>query len=174
MHAAIVFPGQGSQFAGMADVWITHDAARDVLDDATDAIGRDIVAGCRDEAALTTTEFVQPALLACDVAAFRVLDALGVPFGGAAGDPRSVIEALVAADVVDLADALRIVADGINSLRDPSRAILMVTHYQRLLDHVQPSHVHVLARGRILKSGGPELARELELRGYDWLLEAAA
>jgi Fe-S cluster assembly ATP-binding protein len=71
-------------------------------------------------------------------------------------------------------DALRIVADGINSLRDPARAIVMVTHYQRLLDHVQPSHVHVLARGRILKSGGPELARELEQRGYDWLLEAAA
>jgi len=71
-------------------------------------------------------------------------------------------------------DALRIVADGINSLRDPSRAIVMVTHYQRLLDHVQPSHVHVLARGRILKSGGPELARELEQRGYDWLLESAA
>jgi Fe-S cluster assembly ATP-binding protein len=71
-------------------------------------------------------------------------------------------------------DALRIVADGINSLRDPSRAIVMVTHYQRLLDHVQPSHVHVLARGRILKSGGPELALELEQRGYDWLLEAAA
>jgi len=71
-------------------------------------------------------------------------------------------------------DALRIVADGINSLRDPSRAIVLVTHYQRLLDHVQPSHVHVLARGRILRSGGPELARELEQRGYDWLLEAAA
>jgi Fe-S cluster assembly ATP-binding protein len=71
-------------------------------------------------------------------------------------------------------DALRVVADGINSLRDPARAIVMVTHYQRLLDHVQPSHVHVLARGRILKSGGPELARELEQRGYDWLLEAAA
>ncbi|HMA12510.1 MAG TPA: Fe-S cluster assembly ATPase SufC, partial [Steroidobacteraceae bacterium] len=71
-------------------------------------------------------------------------------------------------------DALRIVADGINSLRDPSRAIVLVTHYQRLLDHVQPSHVHVLARGRILKSGGPELARELEQRGYDWLLDAAA
>ena len=71
-------------------------------------------------------------------------------------------------------DALRIVADGINSLRDPARAIVMVTHYQRLLDHVQPSHVHVLGRGRILKSGGPELARELEQRGYDWLLDAAA
>jgi Fe-S cluster assembly ATP-binding protein len=70
-------------------------------------------------------------------------------------------------------DALRIVADGINSLRDPARAIVLVTHYQRLLDHVQPAHVHVLARGRIVKSGGPELARELEQRGYDWLLEAA-
>jgi Fe-S cluster assembly ATP-binding protein len=71
-------------------------------------------------------------------------------------------------------DALRIVAEGINSLRDPARAIVMVTHYQRLLDHVQPEHVHVLARGRIVRSGGPELARELEQRGYDWLLEAAA
>ena len=71
-------------------------------------------------------------------------------------------------------DALRIVADGINSLRDPARAIVMVTHYQRLLDHVQPTQVHVLARGRIVRSGGPELARELELRGYDWLLEEAA
>jgi Fe-S cluster assembly ATP-binding protein len=70
-------------------------------------------------------------------------------------------------------DALRIVADGINSLRDPARAIVLVTHYQRLLDHVQPAHVHVLARGRIVKTGGPELARELEQRGYDWLLEAA-
>ena len=71
-------------------------------------------------------------------------------------------------------DALRIVADGINSLRDPARAIVMVTHYQRLLDHVQPTQVHVLARGRIVRSGGPELARELEQRGYDWLLEEAA
>ena len=51
---------------------------------------------------------------------------------------------------------------------------MLVTHYQRLLDHVVPDHVHVLARGRILRSGGPELARELEQRGYDWLLEDAA
>ena len=110
MHAAIVFPGQGSQFAGMADVWITHDAAREVLDDATDAIGRDIVAGCHDEEALATTEFVQPAMLACDVAAFRVLDALAVTFVGAAGHSLGEFAALVAAEVVDLADALRIVA----------------------------------------------------------------
>jgi Fe-S cluster assembly ATP-binding protein len=71
-------------------------------------------------------------------------------------------------------DALKVVAAGINSLRAPERGILLVTHYQRLLDHVQPDRVHVLARGRIVKSGGPELARELEQRGYDWLLEQAA
>jgi [acyl-carrier-protein] S-malonyltransferase len=94
----------------MADVWRTRDVARAVLDDATDAIGRDIVAGSRDEAALATTEFVQPAILACDVAAFRVLDALGVAFVGAAGHSLGEFAALVAADVLELADALRIVA----------------------------------------------------------------
>jgi Fe-S cluster assembly ATP-binding protein len=71
-------------------------------------------------------------------------------------------------------DALKVVAAGINTLRAPERAIVLVTHYQRLLDHVHPDHVHVLARGRIVKSGGPELARELEQRGYDWLLDEAA
>jgi Fe-S cluster assembly ATP-binding protein len=71
-------------------------------------------------------------------------------------------------------DALKVVADGINSLRSPERSMVLVTHYQRLLDHVQPDKVHVLAQGRILRSGGPELARELEQRGYDWLLENAA
>ena len=110
MHAAIVFPGQGSQYVGMADVWKTHDAARAVLDDATDAIGRDVVAGCRDEDALETTEFVQPAILACDVAAFRVLGALGVTFVGAAGHSLGEFAALVAAEVVALEDALRVVA----------------------------------------------------------------
>jgi Fe-S cluster assembly ATP-binding protein len=71
-------------------------------------------------------------------------------------------------------DALKVVAAGINSLRSPERAILLVTHYQRLLDHVTPDAVHVLVGGRFVKSGGPELARELEQRGYDWLLEEAA
>ncbi len=69
-------------------------------------------------------------------------------------------------------DALKLVADGINTLRSPERATLMITHYQRLLDYVEPHRVHVLAGGRIVKSGGPELAKELEERGYGWL-EAA-
>jgi Fe-S cluster assembly ATP-binding protein len=71
-------------------------------------------------------------------------------------------------------DALKLVAAGINSLRDASRAIVLVTHYQRLLDHVVPDFVHVLSRGRIALSGDRTLALELERRGYDWLGEPAA
>jgi Fe-S cluster assembly ATP-binding protein len=66
-------------------------------------------------------------------------------------------------------DALSVVANGINALRGPQRAMILVTHYQRLLDYVVPDFVHVLARGRIVKSGGKELAHELERRGYGWL-----
>jgi Fe-S cluster assembly ATP-binding protein len=64
-------------------------------------------------------------------------------------------------------DALRIVADGVNALRSPERAMLVITHYQRLLDYIRPDRVHVLAQGRIAASGGPELAHELEASGYD-------
>jgi Fe-S cluster assembly ATP-binding protein len=71
-------------------------------------------------------------------------------------------------------DALKVVASGINSLRADGRAIVLVTHYQRLLDYVVPDHVHVLAGGRIVRSGGKELALELERRGYDWVLQEAA
>ena len=71
-------------------------------------------------------------------------------------------------------DALRIVAAGVNSLKRPDRATVVVTHYQRLLNYIVPDYVHVLAGGRIIKSGGKELALELEAKGYDWLLEGAA
>ena len=64
-------------------------------------------------------------------------------------------------------DALRIVSDGVNALRSPDRAMLVITHYQRLLDYIKPDRVHVLANGRIVASGGPELALELEASGYD-------
>ncbi|MEX0604902.1 MAG: Fe-S cluster assembly ATPase SufC [Marinobacter sp.] len=66
-------------------------------------------------------------------------------------------------------DALKVVADGVNALKSKDRAVLMVTHYQRLLNHIVPDFVHVLADGRIVKSGGKELALELEERGYGWL-----
>ena len=70
-------------------------------------------------------------------------------------------------------DALRIVADGVNAMRSPERAMLVITHYQRLLDYVQPDKVHVLAAGRIAATGGPELAHELEREGYDKYARAA-
>jgi Fe-S cluster assembly ATP-binding protein len=70
-------------------------------------------------------------------------------------------------------DALKIVAKGVNSMRSENRGILLITHYQRLLDYIKPDHVHVMAEGRIVKSGGPELALELEKEGYEFLKEPA-
>ncbi|MBM09526.1 MAG: Fe-S cluster assembly ATPase SufC [Magnetovibrio sp.] len=70
-------------------------------------------------------------------------------------------------------DALKIVSDGVNALRSPERATLVITHYQRLLDHIVPDYVHVLANGRIQRSGGKELANELEEKGYSEFAEAA-
>ncbi len=71
-------------------------------------------------------------------------------------------------------DALKVVAEGVNALRSPDRAFVLVTHYQRLLDYIEPDFVHVLAGGRIIRSGDKSLALELEARGYDWVLEEAA
>ena len=71
-------------------------------------------------------------------------------------------------------DALKAVAEGVNALRSPDRSIVLVTHYQRLLDYIEPDHVHVLSKGRIVKSGDKSLALELEEKGYDWLTETAA
>ncbi|MDX1480135.1 MAG: Fe-S cluster assembly ATPase SufC [Woeseiaceae bacterium] len=71
-------------------------------------------------------------------------------------------------------DALKAVAEGVNRLRSKDRAIVLVTHYQRLLDYVEPDHVHVLSGGRIVRSGDKSLALELEEKGYDWLQEAAS
>jgi Fe-S cluster assembly ATP-binding protein len=70
-------------------------------------------------------------------------------------------------------DALRAVAEGVNALRSPDRAIVLVTHYQRLLDYVEPDFVHVLSEGRIVRSGDKSLALQLEEKGYDWVREAA-
>lgn len=71
-------------------------------------------------------------------------------------------------------DALKAVAEGVNALRTPERAIILVTHYQRLLDYIEPDFVHVLSEGRIVRSGDKSLALELEERGYDWVREAAS
>ena len=69
-------------------------------------------------------------------------------------------------------DALQVVANGVNSQRDGERSFIVVTHYQRLLDFIEPDYVHILAQGKIVKSGGPELAKEVEASGYAWLGQA--
>jgi len=71
-------------------------------------------------------------------------------------------------------DALKAVANGVNALRNPERAIILVTHYQRLLDYIEPDHVHVLSKGKIIRSGDKSLALELEDKGYEWVQEAAS
>ena len=71
-------------------------------------------------------------------------------------------------------DALRLVAEGVNLMRSPQRAMVVITHYQRLLDYIRPDRVHVLADGRIVESGGPELALQLEEHGYAWIRERVA
>jgi Fe-S cluster assembly ATP-binding protein len=71
-------------------------------------------------------------------------------------------------------DALKLVAEGVNHLRDPKRAMLVITHYQRLLDYIVPDRIHVLANGKIVAEGGKELARELEAKGYDQIIKDAA
>ncbi len=70
-------------------------------------------------------------------------------------------------------DALRIVSEGVNQLLSPNIGVLVITHYQRILNYIKPEHIHILVNGRIVMSGGPELALELEERGYDWVKEAA-
>jgi [acyl-carrier-protein] S-malonyltransferase len=94
----------------MADVWTTHPVSRELLEEASAAIGMDVVGGSRDEQLIATTEFVQPALLALDVAAFRVLEAAGAAFAGAAGHSLGEFAALVAAGVLDFGAALDLVA----------------------------------------------------------------
>ncbi|HVJ08942.1 MAG TPA: Fe-S cluster assembly ATPase SufC [Acidisarcina sp.] len=71
-------------------------------------------------------------------------------------------------------DALKVVSEGVNAMRSPERAIVLVTHYQRLLDYIVPDFVHVLANGKIIRSGGPELALELEDKGYGWIEPVSA
>ena len=71
-------------------------------------------------------------------------------------------------------DALKAVANGVNALRNPDRAIILVTHYQRLLDYIEPDYVHVLSKGKIIRSGDKSLALELEDKGYEWVQEAAS
>ena len=122
MGLAVLFPGQGSQRVGMADPWLEHPAGRAVIEEVSDALGLDVAAGCRDEALLATTDFVQPALLACDLAALRVLEAEGVEAAAAAGHSLGEFAALVAAGVLELPAAAALVAERGRAMQEAARA----------------------------------------------------
>ena len=135
----------------------------------------------RGEAPLTAAEFLKKAKEACKQVQLP-LDFLkrGVNEGFSGGEKKrneifqmAILEPKLAIlDETDSGldiDALKIVAEGVNSLRNENRAFILVTHYQRLLNYIKPDHVHVLSKGKIIRSGGPELALELEEKGYDWL-----
>jgi Fe-S cluster assembly ATP-binding protein len=140
----------------------------------------------RDEAEITAPAFLK---LARDSAARLKMDfemlrrPLNVGFSGGEKKRMEILQMAMLSprflilDETDSGldiDALRIVSEGVNALRAPDRGMLVITHYQRLLDYVQPDRVHVLAGGRIVASGGPELAHELEREGYDKYAREAA
>jgi Fe-S cluster assembly ATP-binding protein len=140
----------------------------------------------RGESDLTTPDFmrrVREAARSLKIDQEMLRRPLNVGFSGGEKKRFEVLQmALLAPEVSVLdetdsgldIDALRIVAEGVNALRNPKRTFVVITHYQRLLDHIKPDVVHVMARGRIVASGGPELALELERNGYrDYAEEAA-
>ena len=110
LRCGILFPGQGSQYRGMADPWIEHPAGLQVLDEVSELLGWDVVEKSRDSEALGRTDIVQPALFACDLAAFAVVSAEGVPCDGVAGHSLGEYAALVASGAVELAPGLSALA----------------------------------------------------------------
>ncbi|WP_454814082.1 Fe-S cluster assembly ATPase SufC [Labrys neptuniae] len=139
----------------------------------------------RGEAELTTPDFIKRVNSAADelkIAKEMLRRAFNVGFSGGEKKRMEILQmallqpSLAVLDETDSGldiDALRIVADGVNALRSPKRSFIVITHYQRLLNHIVPDSVHVLSKGRIVKSGGKELALELEANGYRDYEEAA-
>jgi Fe-S cluster assembly ATP-binding protein len=140
----------------------------------------------RGEKELTTPEFmrlVKDRANKLDISQDMLKRAVNVGFSGGEKKRAEILQmavlepSLCILDETDSGldiDALRIVADGVNALRSPDRAMVVITHYQRLLDYIVPDHVHVLSQGRIVKSGGKELALELEAKGYAQFAREAA
>ena len=122
LKIAVLLPGQGSQYPGMADPWASHPAGRAVLDQASEALGWNLQEICRDEAQLADTAVVQPALFACDVAATRVLEEEGVRFGLAAGHSLGEFAALVVAGVVEFGPMLEAVVERGRAMHDAAEA----------------------------------------------------
>jgi [acyl-carrier-protein] S-malonyltransferase len=166
MKVAVLFPGQGSQFAGMADPWAEHPAGREVLDRASDVLGWDVVERSRDPEALELTEVVQPAVFACDLAAYAVLRAEGLDVDVAAGHSLGEYAALVASDAVELepglgALAARAEAMGVASRENPGAMTALIG--------LSPEEAHevcvVAGRGDILAVANENGPKQTVLSG---------
>ncbi|MGH2686804.1 MAG: ACP S-malonyltransferase [Actinomycetota bacterium] len=120
-RVGLLFPGQGSQYPGMADPWLSHPAGRAVLDEASETLGEDLVSVCRDEARLDDTALVQPAIVACDVAAYRVVRERGIVPVAAAGHSVGEYAALVASGAVPLRAAIEAVVERGRAMADAAR-----------------------------------------------------
>jgi Fe-S cluster assembly ATP-binding protein len=173
--------GEGIFLAFQYPVEIPGVASTTFLKHAVNAVLRH-----RGEEELDAMEFVK--MLRAKTKALGIADdmlkrAVNVGFSGGEKKRNEVLQmavlepSLAVLDETDSGldiDALKVVADGVNSMRAPDRSMLVITHYQRLLDYIVPDHVHVLAGGRIVRSGGKELAHELEAKGYAEFTGAAA
>jgi [acyl-carrier-protein] S-malonyltransferase len=122
MKSAVLFPGQGSQYPGMADPWVSHPVGAATLEECSEVLGWDVVEACRDEDRLADTAVVQPALFACDVAAFRVLEAEGMRFAATAGHSLGEFAALVAAGSTGLRPTMEAVVARGRAMHDAAEA----------------------------------------------------
>jgi [acyl-carrier-protein] S-malonyltransferase len=174
VRVAALFPGQGSQYAGMADPWMSHEAGRSALEEISEVWGRDVVALCRDQEALATTELVQPALFACDVAAFRVLEAEGAEFTAAAGHSLGEFVALVAAGAVDLPAAFRAVLERGRAMQEASEAAAGgMTALIGLAPEDAAEVCRVAGRGDVLEVANENAPKQVVLSGSVAALERA-
>ncbi len=174
MRAAVLFPGQGSQYEGMADPWSTHEAGAAVFSRLSESWGRDLVELCRDAAALATTELVQPALFACDLAAFRVLQADGVRFEAAAGHSLGEFVALVASGVLADVDAFHIVITRGRAMQQASDVTPSGMTAVIGLSSAEAAEIcRVAGRGDVLEVANENAAKQVVLSGSIPAIERA-
>ena len=174
MRAAVLFPGQGSQFEGMADPWTTHEAGAAVFSRLSESWGRDLVELCRDASALATTELVQPALFACDLAAFRVLEADGARFEAAAGHSLGEFVALVASGVLEDIDAFRIVVTRGRAMQEASDVTPSGMTAVIGLSPADAAEIcRVAGRGDVLEVANENAAKQVVLSGSIPAIERA-
>jgi [acyl-carrier-protein] S-malonyltransferase len=158
----------------MADPWMSHEAGRAVLEEVSEVWGRDVVALCRDEEALATTELVQPALFACDIAAFRVLEAEGAEFFAAAGHSLGEFVALAAAGAVDVPGTFRVVVERGRAMQEASDAVPGgMTALIGLSAQDAAEVCRVAGRGDVLQVANENAPKQIVLSGSIPALERA-